>query len=206
MQWWLKQSGRLFDGDGPVTHVFTYRAPNAESDELVFEGYDTSAATVAAVRDHLSNDPIGKMTLALFQRPNSDVFSLKPTDRHVQRRVEYGYRRAEVDEGIAPLILALWERGWDTMGSCENSPEHGGKAYLDFPNGAHGREFCEAMTAAGIEARSIDSELVLSTSAGDCVFVVAKLLIQIPPDAILAAVSALRTITSLNMNVAGPVE
>lgn len=28
----------------------------------------------------------------------------------------------EVDEGIAPLIAALWQRGYKTTGSCEHQP------------------------------------------------------------------------------------
>jgi hypothetical protein len=44
---------------------------------------------------------------------------------HTQVLVEQNDRSAEVDEGIADLILALWERSMWTTGSCENQDEMG---------------------------------------------------------------------------------
>ncbi len=42
---------------------------------------------------------------------------------HKQVVVEWQGRKAEVDEGLAPLILALWQRGIETVMSCqENRP------------------------------------------------------------------------------------
>jgi hypothetical protein len=38
--------------------------------------------------------------------------------RHVQTLIQHGERQAEVDEEMAPLILWLWEHGFDTTGSC----------------------------------------------------------------------------------------
>lgn len=39
---------------------------------------------------------------------------------HRQVRIEHNGNSADVDEGIAPLILALWRRGFQTTGSCEH--------------------------------------------------------------------------------------
>ncbi len=42
---------------------------------------------------------------------------------HKQVPIQWEGRSAEVDEGIAPLILAIWKRGIDTVMSCqENRP------------------------------------------------------------------------------------
>jgi hypothetical protein len=49
---------------------------------------------------------------------------------HKQVLVEYGHERAFVDEGMAPLILALWQNGISTTLSCqENKP---GIAWVQF--------------------------------------------------------------------------
>lgn len=40
---------------------------------------------------------------------------------HKQIKVQYGEMAAEVDEGIAPLILEMWKAGITTFMSCENN-------------------------------------------------------------------------------------
>ena len=52
----------------------------------------------------------------LERRPSS------PRNYHRQVLVEHEGAGAEVDEGIAPLILALWRRGFRTISSCEHEP------------------------------------------------------------------------------------
>lgn len=44
---------------------------------------------------------------------------------HNQVEIEHGDMRAEVDEGIADLILVLWKLGIETVLSCENNGEVG---------------------------------------------------------------------------------
>jgi hypothetical protein len=45
---------------------------------------------------------------------------LRPGDPiHDQVLIEYDGRSAEVDKGLAALILELWQRGFRTIGSCE---------------------------------------------------------------------------------------
>ncbi len=44
---------------------------------------------------------------------------------HPQKRIKYKDMVAEVDCGIAPLILALWRRGFRTLFSCEGYKSDG---------------------------------------------------------------------------------
>ena len=41
---------------------------------------------------------------------------------HRQVAIVHRGRAAKVDEGIAPLIVALWRRGFRTISSCEHQP------------------------------------------------------------------------------------
>jgi hypothetical protein len=61
--------------------------------------------------------------------------------RHKQVRVEWDGRGADVDEDLAPLILALWRAGIDTMMSCqENRP---GIAWICFPTPLDAKMFLD---------------------------------------------------------------
>jgi hypothetical protein len=53
---------------------------------------------------------------------------------HPQITIQNGDRLAEVDVGIAPLVLALWRSGLDTVSSCEGFPPMSGLAYIAFPD------------------------------------------------------------------------
>lgn len=58
---------------------------------------------------------------------------------HKQVKVEWNGMTADVDEGIAPLILALWRAGINTFNSCqENSP---GVAWVEFVSAQDACEF-----------------------------------------------------------------
>jgi hypothetical protein len=58
---------------------------------------------------------------------------------HKQVTVAWGGRRAEVDEELAPLILALWKADIDTWNSCqENRP---GIVWIQFPTTDDARRF-----------------------------------------------------------------
>src|SRR2546421_12861946 len=39
---------------------------------------------------------------------------------HRQRLIRYQGRAVKVDAGLADLVLALWQRGFDTISCCEN--------------------------------------------------------------------------------------
>jgi hypothetical protein len=58
------------------------------------------------------------------------VTTYKPL--HVQVVIEHEGTRAEVDEALAPLLVALWRRGYRTIGSCQaqedvHMPDAGGR-------------------------------------------------------------------------------
>jgi hypothetical protein len=58
---------------------------------------------------------------------------------HPQVRIEHGSWSADVDEEIAPLILACWRAGVDTDNSCqENRP---GIAWIEFLTAADAERF-----------------------------------------------------------------
>src|SRR5215468_387576 len=54
------------------------------------------------------------------------------TTRHPQVSIKYRSQTAEVDEGIAPLIMAIWRCGIRTMMSCQEGAY--GYVWLCFPN------------------------------------------------------------------------
>lgn len=51
---------------------------------------------------------------------------------HAHTLIEHDGQRAEVDVGIAPLVLALWRAGYVTSSSCEAFAPAGGLAYVAF--------------------------------------------------------------------------
>lgn len=50
---------------------------------------------------------------------------------HPQVWIEYEQMSADVDEGIADLILEMWRAGIDTIMSCQDNPP--GRVWLDLP-------------------------------------------------------------------------
>jgi hypothetical protein len=53
------------------------------------------------------------------------------TKKHKQVAIEYGRNKAEVDEGLADLILAMWRAGIDTDLSCQENFKN--IAWIAFP-------------------------------------------------------------------------
>jgi hypothetical protein len=69
---------------------------------------------------------------------------------HSQVPIRHGHLAAEVDQGIAPLILALWKAGVATTSSCQASlaPEDrgvGAYAYIGFHRASDAEKFLELM-------------------------------------------------------------
>jgi hypothetical protein len=58
--------------------------------------------------------------------------------RHKQVEIRWGDGRAEVDEKLAPLILALWKAGINTSYSCQGNM---GMAYIQFPTAWDAQKF-----------------------------------------------------------------
>src|SRR6266496_400562 len=69
--------------------------------------------------------------------------------KHPQVRIEHRGASADVDEGIAPLVLALWRRGYRTNGSCEAYQMDGVAygAYVGFPDAEQAETFRQVVGA-----------------------------------------------------------
>lgn len=61
---------------------------------------------------------------------------------HKTRRVKWGHREAEIDEGIADLILEIWKAGIGTCNSCEdNVPK--GYVWIEFIDASSAERFLD---------------------------------------------------------------
>lgn len=58
---------------------------------------------------------------------------------HKQVKITHGKMSAEVDEGIAELILEIWKHGIDTIMSCEENQQ--GTVWIDFLTVNDGERF-----------------------------------------------------------------
>lgn len=75
---------------------------------------------------------------------------------HPQITLQYGAVAIEVDEGIAPLILALWKSGITTSSSCQATvaPEGRGDgqyAYIGFGRASDAEKFLQLMLAPVVD-------------------------------------------------------
>lgn len=81
------------------------------------------------------------------------IYTLQPTDDHLQQVVQVGARRAMVDEKIAPLVEAVWHLNLDTAGSCQclrKGTSNEGMAYVDFNWAADADVVADIAKANGI--------------------------------------------------------
>jgi hypothetical protein len=63
------------------------------------------------------------------------------TPEHNQVSITWQHRQAEVDEELAPVILALWKLGIDTCNSCqENQP---GIVWIEFLTSMDAKSFLD---------------------------------------------------------------
>ncbi len=77
--------------------------------------------------------------------------------QHKQVKVKYGDRFITVDEKIKPLLEALWDRGIDTLNSCqENRP---GVAWIEFMTAADAEEFLNLAHELGDEDMKLRIEM-----------------------------------------------
>lgn len=72
--------------------------------------------------------------------------------KHPQVHIEWGDQAAEVDEGIAPLILELWKAGIDTMMSCQDND---GRLWIEFPDTADAARFLDVVADYDEDVESI---------------------------------------------------
>jgi hypothetical protein len=75
---------------------------------------------------------------------------------HPQVPVAWGGRHAEVDEGLAPLILERWRAGIDTLNSCQE--DRPGVAWVNFFGTADAKRFLDlvAVYPTGEQCRTVD--------------------------------------------------
>jgi hypothetical protein len=133
--------------DGKVTAIARYALqPVDATGESVYE--------LTEIDDLQTNED--KALAAVFQfykEPNPGIYSIKP-GLHKEVWIEVGPRRGSVDEEITGLIKAVWTRGWETIGSCQERPsdsKYAGMAYVAFPFAQQGSQFASILQAAGIE-------------------------------------------------------
>lgn len=93
-----------------------------------------------------------------------EVVNMNDETIHKQVWVEWKGEGAYVDEELAPLILALWQAGIDTMMSCqENRP---GIAWLCFPTPLDAKMFLDLVAAYPDEDDVPFSETLYGRIAG----------------------------------------
>lgn len=103
--------------------------------------------------------------MALFYSPDFEGHLGEALDIHPKQQLVVGDRRADIDNAIYPLVAALWERGFDTITSCQSTeaPTEP-RGYVVFATAdSGGRRFFEALRVAGLtcEERSGPVEIPL---------------------------------------------
>jgi hypothetical protein len=148
------------DHGEPGGVAFYRRERRAAEDVLVLDRLDTSEPAVTQMRQVVNDTRKQVAVRSFYTNPDYSIYSLKPNDDHPQQFVQYQHRMARVDERLAPLILELWKRGWDTLGSCQElrpgTPDPG-KAYVDFPFPEHGQAFVRLLEEAGLPVLVVPS-------------------------------------------------
>ena len=89
------------------------------------------------------------MVRNFHRAPNLNIYSKQPTGDHPQTSIQYGYCNAEVDKGIAQLLLEVWKWRFDTLASCQDK---NGNAYIAFPIFSDGVAFQLLLKDAGIDS------------------------------------------------------
>jgi hypothetical protein len=101
-------------------------------------------------------DQVKAAMLEFYTNYNPSIYSRAP-GLHSEVLVEVGHRRGPVDEGLADIVRAIWERDWETLASCQQLPHDEGDipvAYITFPIGQQGKAFINLLAQHGIETRS----------------------------------------------------
>ena len=151
----LDADGRVMNLDGVLASVAIYERDQRDADwKYYFKRIDDSPEALAEAKVLIKEQLLTDMINRFYQKPNYDIYSMKPTGRHVQVSIQVGHRKGEVDERLVPLIKEVWRLGLDTMGSCQDRPEghrFAGLAYIWFPRLQDARRFEELLKNAGIE-------------------------------------------------------
>jgi hypothetical protein len=121
------------------------------------------------------------------QQPSSK--SSPRVSLHAQATIEHEDQRAEVDVGIAPLVLALWRSGFRTVSSCEAFPPAGGKAYVAFDDPGQAERFRTVVGTAQVLA--VSAEDVANAPQDDSGIPIGTVAVAFPPSRIPAIVKRL---------------
>jgi hypothetical protein len=82
---------------------------------------------------------------------------------HPTRLIRHGDNEAEVDDDLAPLVLALWRAGIETASACQDESEsaaevgetttadHRGRAYVEFVSLDHALRFLDVAASGAPE-------------------------------------------------------
>ncbi len=130
----------------------------------VFVDETSDAARVEDCKKRLRYQ-IGKQIAAShYENPNYGMYSKSPTLEHKQVTITDGQRRASVDAVMAPIILGIWHRGWETSGSCQCTKEKQ-VAYVGFTILEEAEAFTQLMTESGIEVLCEPKTTVVGNTA-----------------------------------------
>jgi len=155
----LSESGEEFDGNAEPSAVAIYeRERHGNEWKYVFSHIEESGEKLESARSGIARSHAKGASRNFYLRPDYNVYSKPPMSDHKQLFIEYGKRRAHVDEKIAPLILEVWKRGLETGGSCEERPS--GRAYIGFPVPGEGGQYHDLL-----REHEIDAELQSTTIA-----------------------------------------
>lgn len=149
-----------FSGLGSSAAVAIYeRRGNEGQTRYHLLRIDTSDELVSEVQMQVKEKHLQQAVRRFYSSPRNSIYSVQPTDKHMQVSVEDRHRYGEVDEDIASLILELWRWDFDTLGSCQEQPS--GKAYVAFPFVQHGEIFYAILREESVEASCEPRNLTL---------------------------------------------
>jgi hypothetical protein len=154
----LEESGEVFQGKGEVSAVAIYRSERTGGKwRFHLDRIEDAGESLDSMRARINEQRAIQATKQFYLSPNYSIYSRPPTDEHRQVLVERRHRRAYVDEKIAPLVEALWDRGLETLGSCQERSS--GEAYIGFPLARQGALFHKKLVDARIESECKETKL-----------------------------------------------
>jgi hypothetical protein len=112
---------------------------------------------------------------------------------HEQVTIQQEGRTAEVDEGIAALVVALWRRGFDTVSSCQSFPPAAGLAYIAFPDRRQAEVFCRAVGKEAEMSEVTEEDVAEAAANGHVEIAAGTFAVAFPPSRIPALEKAMRT-------------
>jgi hypothetical protein len=164
----LSEEMKPFHGDGMPTAVAVYKSERSgKTWRFHLDRIDQSGETLNRIRAQINEQRIRQAAKHFYESPDYSIYTKPPTDEHPQVYIESGRRRAHVDKDIAPLVQALWQQGFETLGSCQQRPS--GKAYIGFPIAKQGEEFHRLLEESGIESSYKEETLRLKNAETNAV-------------------------------------